>query len=209
MEGKSLHSEPGGLGEGAPRCHHHHVGLGTIHLLLPEPPRKPENRALTGGRPAPLPLRLCCYQHKLMTCQWLPRAFPHRLLWSVTSWMLSVGWIQDCRRPLPRPQPSTCHWVNKRGLGPCVTQSRGTCSSVSRDATRKELAWRMAFRELLRGGPWTSVPTGLATRPDEQWAGWEQLLVSPPVPQGCPYDPGVVERFMISHVLPASQISHT
>lgn len=132
-----------------------------------------------------------------MTCQWLPRAFPHRLLWCVTSWMLSVGWIQDCRRPVPCPQPSTCHWVNKRGLGPRVTQSRGTCSSVSRDAKQKEPAWRMAFRDLLQGGPSASVPTGLATRPDEQWAGWEQLLVSPPVPQGCPYDPGVVERFMI------------
>lgn len=132
-----------------------------------------------------------------MTRQWLPRAFPHRLLWSVTSWMLSVGWIQDCRRPLPRLQPSTCHWVSKHGLGPCVTQTTGTCSSVSRDANWKEPAWRMAFRDLLRGGSCASVPTALATRPDEQWAGWEQLLVSPPVPQGYPYEPRMVERFMV------------
>ena len=44
------------------------------------------------------------------------------------------------------------------------------------DKQQKEPAWRMAFRDLLQGGPWASVPTGLATRPDEQWAGWEQLL---------------------------------
>lgn len=129
-----------------------------------------------------------------MTCQWLPRAFPHRLLWSVTSWMLSVGWIQDCRRPLPRLQPSTCHWVNKRGLGPRVTQSRGTCSSVSRMSNRRS-----------RPGEWPSE-TSCKEAPGLQCPlVWQRDLMnsglagssSPPVPQGCPYDPGVVERFMI------------
>ena len=58
------------------------------------------------------------------------RSRPHRLAWSVTSWMLRLGWIQDCRRPLPRLQPSTCHWASRHALGPRVTQTRGTCSCV-------------------------------------------------------------------------------
>lgn len=135
------------------------------------PQRKVENWALTEGRPAPLTLRLCCYQHKLMTCQWLPRASPLCIPWFVTSWVLNrmKGWVLGGSKAAeglssPAAQGLSVTWLINMALAH-VSPGVEERAAVSRDVDWKQV-WRTACRDTPSGGPWASVLAGLATRLD-------------------------------------------
>ena len=109
------------------------------------PQRKVENWALTEGRPAPLMLRLCCYQHKLMTRQWLPRTTPLCIPWFVTSWMLNriKGWVLGGSK-------------TAEGLSPLAAQGLSVTGLIN--TALAHVSPRVEARAALCPGAWTGEP---------------------------------------------------